>query len=116
MNIQPSFFPVVLQHMNTSTLSDVISKCFSCLWIYNWNFIKKDADIQNFSFSSVLSISTLDLIDKPQLYLHVNSVMVSQMVRPKSVSPEVLEQEQFACNISLIFLIFLKHNPPINFS
>ena len=31
-------------------------------------------------------------------------------------SPEVSDQEQFACIISLIFLIFLKHNPPINFS
>ena len=39
-----------------------------------------------------------------------------QMFRPKSVSPEVLDKEQFACIISLIFLIFLKHNPPINFS
>ena len=38
-----------------------------------------------------------------------------QMFRPKSVSPEVLDQEQFACIISLLFLIFLKHNPPINF-
>ena len=35
---------------------------------------------------------------------------------PKSVAPEVLDQEQFACIISLIFLIFLKHNPRINFS
>ena len=39
-----------------------------------------------------------------------------QTFRPKSVSPEVLDQEQFACIISLIFLVFLKHNPPINFS
>ena len=39
-----------------------------------------------------------------------------QTVRPKSVSPEVLDQEQFACIILLMFLIFLKHNPPINFS
>ena len=39
-----------------------------------------------------------------------------QTFRPKSVSPEVLDQEQFACIISLIFLIFLKHNLPINFS
>ena len=36
--------------------------------------------------------------------------------RPKSVSPDVLDQEQFACIILLIFLIFLKCNPPINFS
>ena len=36
--------------------------------------------------------------------------------RLKSVSPEGLDQEQFACIISLIFLIFLKYNPPINFS
>ena len=26
----PSFFPVVLQHVNISTLADVNSKCFSC--------------------------------------------------------------------------------------
>ena len=39
-----------------------------------------------------------------------------QTFRPKSVSPEVLDQEQFACIISLIFLSFIKHNPPINFS
>ena len=39
-----------------------------------------------------------------------------QRFRPKSVSPEILDQEQLACIISLIFLIFLKHNPPINFS
>ena len=39
-----------------------------------------------------------------------------QAFRPKSVSPEFfLDQEQFACIISLIFLIFLKHNPPTNF-
>ena len=48
--------------------------------------------------------------------LHVNRVVVSQTFRPKLVSPEVLDQEQFACIISCIFLIFLKHNPPINFS
>ena len=41
---------------------------------------------------------------------------MSQTFCPKSVSPDVLDQEQFACIISLIFLIFLKHNPPINFS
>ena len=39
-----------------------------------------------------------------------------QTFRPKLVSPEVLDQEQFACVISLIFLIFLKHNPLMNFS
>ena len=39
-----------------------------------------------------------------------------QMFRPKSVSPEVLDQEQFAYIISLIFPSFIKHNPPINFS
>ena len=40
----------------------------------------------------------------------------NQTFRSKSVSPEVLDQEQFACIISLIFLIFLKHSSPINFS
>ena len=39
-----------------------------------------------------------------------------QTFRPKLVSPEVLDQEQFACVISLILLIFLKHNPLMNFS
>ena len=39
-----------------------------------------------------------------------------QMFRPNSVSPEVLDHKQFACIISLIFLIFLKHHSPINFS
>ena len=39
-----------------------------------------------------------------------------QTFRLKSVSPEVLDQEQFACIISLIFPIFLKRNPPIIFS
>ena len=39
-----------------------------------------------------------------------------QTSRPKSVSPEVLDQEQYACIISLEFLSFIKHNPPINFS
>ena len=39
-----------------------------------------------------------------------------QTFHPKSVSPEVLDQEQFACIISLIFLSFIIHNPPINFS
>ena len=38
-------------------------------------------------------------------------VVLSPDVRSKSVSPEVLDQEQSACIISLIFLIFLKHNP-----
>ena len=42
--------------------------------------------------------------------------MMSQTFRPKSVSQEVLDQEQFACIISLIFLIFLKYIPQINFS
>ena len=50
------FFPVVLQHVNTGTLSDVNSKRFSCLWTYNWNFIETDVDIQctfdfNFRFN-----------------------------------------------------------------
>ena len=31
-----------------------------------------------------------------------------QTFRPKSVTPAVLDQEQFACIISHIFLIFLK--------
>ena len=51
----------------------------------------------------------------PTDFLHVNRVVMNQTFRPKSVSPEVLDQEKFACIISLIFLIFLKHNPPINF-
>ena len=38
-----------------------------------------------------------------------------QTFGPKSVSPEVLDQEKFACIISLIFLIFLKHNPKTSF-
>ena len=33
-----------------------------------------------------------------------------QTFRPKPV----LGQAQFACTISLIFLIFLKHNPPVS--
>ena len=41
---------------------------------------------------------------------------VSCVLCPKLVFPAVLDQEQFAGIISLIFLIFLKHNPPINFS
>ena len=53
---------------------------------------------------------------KPTDYLHVNRVVVSQTFHPKSVSPEVFDQEQFACIISVIFLIFLKHSPPRNFS
>ena len=60
-----------MQHVNTSTLSDVNSKRFSCLWTYNWNFIEKDADIQNFRFSSVLSISTFGLIDKTQQTIYM---------------------------------------------
>ena len=51
----------------------------------------------------------------PTDYLHVNRVVVNKTFYPKSVSPEGLDQEQFACIISLIFLIFLKNNPPINF-
>ena len=43
-------------------------------------------------------------------------VVLCPMFRPKSVSPEVLDQEQFTCIISLIFLIFLKYNPSIKFS
>ena len=40
-------------------------------------------------------------------YLHVNRVVVNRRFVPS--------QEQFACIISPIFLIFLKHNRPINF-
>ena len=36
-----------------------------------------------------------------------NELSCVQTFRLKSVSPEVLDQEQFACIISLIFLIFL---------
>ena len=39
----------------------------------------------------------------PTDYLHVNRVVVNQTFHPKSVSPAVLDQEQFACIISLIF-------------
>ena len=48
--------------------------------------------------------------------LSLGELSCVQTFRPKSVSPEVLDQEQFACIISLIFFIFLKHYPPINFS
>ena len=48
--------------------------------------------------------------------LSLGELSCVQMFRPKLVSPKVLDQKQFACNISLIFLIFLKHNPPINIS
>ena len=40
--------------------------------------------------------------------LSLGELSCVQMFRPRSVSPEVLDQEQFACIISLILLIFLK--------
>ena len=77
---------------------------------FDWNFIETDKDIQNFLFSSVLSISTFGLA-KP------NRLFTCKPCRGESdVSPAVLDQEQLACIISFIFFTFLKHNPPRNFS
>ena len=42
--------------------------------------------------------------------LSLDELSCVQTFRAKSVSSEVLDQKQFACIISLIFLIFLKHN------
>ena len=57
--------------------------------------LSKEAQIfKTFVFSSVLSISTFGLIDQnPTDYLHENRIVVSQTVRPKSVSLEGLDQE-----------------------
>ena len=62
-----------------------------------------------------------ELVSKPgascfRVSLMWGDLSCVQTVLPKSVSPEGLDQEQFACIISLIFLSFIKHNPPINFS
>ena len=81
----------------------------------------KTTDIQNFCFSRVLSISTFVLIENSTRLFTCKPCRGESDISPqvgfsRRAAPEVLDQEQFACIISRMFLIFLKHNPPINFS
>ena len=103
--------------MNISTrdLSDVNSKSLVCELITEilW---KQTQIFKTFFFQCTFDFNFRVNRQNSTDYLHVNRVVVNPTFHPKSVSPEVLDQEQFACIISLIFLIFLKHNPPINFS
>ena len=91
------YSPLKLQHVNTSTLSHVNSKRFSCLWSYNWNFIETDSDIQNFPFSSSLSISTFDKPNRLFTYKPCRGEL--QTSRPKDNSPHIkLVLRQLASN------------------
>ena len=68
-------------------------------------------------FQYICNITTWsELVSESGASLMWGELSCIQTFRPKLVSPEVLDQEQFACVISLIFLIFLKHNPLMNFS
>ena len=63
-------------------------------------------------FSTLCNITTWGELVSESGEFHVGRVVLEQVVLcpdvyPKSVSPEVLDQEQFACIILLIFLIFL---------